>query len=259
MDLLILNLKREFERRLRTNPRYSLRSFARSLEIDVGSLSRIFNGKLHPGKKLSARLLTNIGMPPGKQKLLLSRDGEIKSAASRSHTNSVFHEIEDDQFRFLTDWYYYAILEALELKDFRDTYQWLGSRLGVSSLEAKLACERLQRLGFIKKVKGGWKDLTNGKTTSLNNQLTSSARREHQRGLLLKSIDTLETIAPEKRDHTSMTMAIDVADVENVRKLIKDFRRKLSGYLNQASEKSEVYNMSVSFFPLSIPKETKSP
>lgn len=53
-------LKKEFERRQTSNPRYSLRAFARDLALDPGLLSRLMAGKrlmaLSTAKRVTERL-----------------------------------------------------------------------------------------------------------------------------------------------------------------------------------------------------------
>ena len=53
-------LSEELERRIEKNPAYSLRAFAKSLEVDVGTLSRTLSSKqdlaLATAKKVSTKL-----------------------------------------------------------------------------------------------------------------------------------------------------------------------------------------------------------
>ncbi|ASD63238.1 helix-turn-helix domain-containing protein [Bdellovibrio bacteriovorus] len=52
-DQIVLQLKREFARRRAKNPRYSLRSFAKSLGVSVSVVSRSLNGETVPGPRNS--------------------------------------------------------------------------------------------------------------------------------------------------------------------------------------------------------------
>ncbi len=55
-------LQQELERRCQKNPRYSLRSFAKFLEIDPSALSKILNGKRPLGKRLIRRFAYRLGL-----------------------------------------------------------------------------------------------------------------------------------------------------------------------------------------------------
>ena len=54
-------LSEEFERRVKSNPRYSLRAFANHLGLSPGELSEIFRGK----RALGTRALTRVGKALG--------------------------------------------------------------------------------------------------------------------------------------------------------------------------------------------------
>ena len=55
-------LQQELERRCQKNPRYSLRSFAKYLEIDPSALSKILNGKRPLGKRLIRRFAFKLAL-----------------------------------------------------------------------------------------------------------------------------------------------------------------------------------------------------
>jgi transcriptional regulator with XRE-family HTH domain len=57
-------LKNILAERCDRNPRYSVRAFARAIEIDVGALSRVMAGKQIPSFKLSQKILKNLELRP---------------------------------------------------------------------------------------------------------------------------------------------------------------------------------------------------
>ena len=59
-----VHLQNEFIDRCKKNPRYSLRAFARSLEIDSSSLSRLLNGKRMVSKTMHLVLGEKLGLAP---------------------------------------------------------------------------------------------------------------------------------------------------------------------------------------------------
>jgi uncharacterized protein (TIGR02147 family) len=254
MNLVSEALKTEFEGRCRKNPKYSLRAFAKFLALDAPTLSKILNDKKRPGKKLAQRLVDKIALSPSHQRDVLKDYVDLSTLEPSPQSN--FRVLKDDEFQTISNWYYYAILECLELKDFEAKPEWISKRLGISLNETKIALERLQRLGLLEKVGNTWQDQTGGKTTTLSQQLTSSARQEHQRQILQKAIESLETVGPDQRDQTSMTCAVSLDDLPKAKDLIKEFRRKLSKFVNEAEKKDEVYHLSISFYP--VTKDSKN-
>lgn len=241
-------LRTEFENRCQRNGRYSLRAFSRFLDIDTPTLSRIFNDQKKVGPRLTNRLATKLGLEPSKTERLLRSAVVLKSMESPK--NSEYKFIEDDQFNIISHWYYFAILEVLELDGAHHDPKWIASKLGLSLNVAKTAIKRLERTGIIMKQGEKWIDTTSGAMTVLGKELTSSARRQHQKEILEKAIEALEEVPVEFRDQTSMTMAISREEVPKVREFITEFRRKTSRYLLQSSKKDQVYNLSISFYPV---------
>ena len=233
-------LENELEKRQSKNTSYSLRSFANFLEIDAPTLSKVLNGKKTIGKKLITRLCEKLGCASGE---FLQIDDGLNSDDS-------FSLLTEDQAQYLSQWYYYAILELLELEDFQYDYKWVSQKLNIPRKQVQIALERMIRLGFIEENNNQLVDKTCGKTTNISSELSSSARREHQRGILELAIDALENISPAIRDQSSMTVSINSNDIPEAKALIKQFRRDMSKFLNNSKNKDQVYNLGISFYPV---------
>jgi hypothetical protein len=54
----------------------------------------------------------------------------------------------------------------------------------------------------------------------------------------------------EERDHTSIMMATDSKRLEEAKKMIKRFRRRLCSFMEQCESKNSIYQLSISFFPI---------
>lgn len=230
-------LEGELEKRQSVNNRYSLRSYARFLEVDAPTLSKILNAKKNVGERLISRVCKKLGCDP--EKINNGSDDGLS-----------FELLSDDQSQYLSKWYYYAILEIIELDDFEYEKKWIAKKLEISEKQVKLALERMIRLGVLKEVDGKLIDNTSGKTTNISSELSSTARREHQKEILELAIDALENTPPEIRDQSSMTVSINTDDIPEVKELIKKFRRDISKFLNTANNKNQVYNLGVSFYPV---------
>src|SRR5262245_18163135 len=64
-----IQLREAFGKKLQSRPGYSLRAFARSLEVDASALSRILSGKQVPSPKLARKLTSKLAFTPAEQKL----------------------------------------------------------------------------------------------------------------------------------------------------------------------------------------------
>ena len=57
-------IERELSRRIKQNPRYSLRSFAKALKVDAGNLSRCMNGKASLSLATANKLANGLNLSP---------------------------------------------------------------------------------------------------------------------------------------------------------------------------------------------------
>lgn len=242
-------LQSELVKRTKNNPRYSLRAFARHLEVQSGFLSNLLNGK----RSLTSATIRRFGKKLGLSSQQISIYEE-KNNASREHSIS-YQQISLDYFTMISDWYHFAILELMTVKGFQSNVLWISRKLGISAAEAQLAIDRLMRLGYIQiNKKGNWSP-SEGHTTTLGTKDTTEALRKMQKQILEKAITALQTVSPSLRDQSGMTMAISMSRLPQAKEKIKKFRRELCQYLEGGKTKEAVYQLSVSLYPLSQENE----
>lgn len=231
-----LELEAEFVKRTRRNPAYSLRAYARQLGIGAPALSEILRGKRACGVKLRKRLAKELGLGPGP-----IRAGETYAL------------IEADQFALISDWYHYAILELLKLEDFQPSTQWVARQLGLSRPLVRAAVDRLVRLGLLAiRADGKWEDRSGGASTNIiDPEISSAGARQLQKQILEQALEALSETPAAQRNQTSMTMAIDPADLPYAIERIAEFRRNLCSELTRRPKKKAVYQLSISIFPVS--------
>ncbi|MCO4755804.1 MAG: DUF4423 domain-containing protein [Bacteriovoracaceae bacterium] len=73
---------------------------------------------------------------------------------------------------------------------------------------------------------------------------------ENIKNILNKAIESLESTPIEKRDQSSMMVTTSPEKMSKAKEMIKDFRRHLTSFLEDTDDKSAVYQLSVSLFPL---------
>mgnify|MGYP000555966179 CR=1 FL=1 len=225
-------IENELAKRIQRNPRYSLRSFAKSLGISHSLLSLILSGKRPISRKFCETVLKTFDLPM-----------ESKPAESR------FDQISLDTFALLSDWYHYAILNLLETRGVKFNEKWISQRLGITRAEAGIAVLRLKRMGLIAKTDGKWKRCS--APLKVENTVSTAATRRHHKQILEKAIDSLENDPFETRDFSSVTLAIDPKLVPYAREKIREFRRELMRDLESRQNQSEVYHLAVQIYPVS--------
>ncbi|MEQ1878807.1 MAG: TIGR02147 family protein [Bdellovibrionia bacterium] len=230
-DLLSL----EFNERSKRNPAYSLRAFAKQLGVDSSYLSKILTGKRKLSKRAELGFAKKLNWDPEKLKSL---------------SKSEFQQIEMDQFKIISDWYHFAILELVHTESFRPSSTWIARSLKISFGEAQDAVERLKRLNMIQvDAKGSWKVTVQNSTT--HHAQTNEALQKMQTQILTQAIQALTETPLTERDQSTVTMCVSEARLEQAKLMIKNFRRDLMHFLEGGKTKDRVYQLNVSLFPVS--------
>ena len=154
-----------------------------------------------------------------------------------------------DTFAIISDWYHYAILELIKLKHFKADARWIAKTLNLPVSAVKIATERLERVGLLHIEKKQWK-LKNLSNTMTGYSHTTAAAKQLQKQVCHMSLQALEEIPFQYRSHSSMTMAIDSEQLSLAKNYIQDFRRKLSHLLQRSKKLDHVYQLGISFYPL---------
>src|SRR3989339_149457 len=244
------------------NGAYSLRAFARRAGIGPAALSEILNGKRRVSKKGMEKVLRNLCLSPAEIGQILdlyvnekldksSEDGTIQNREKKSTKPSI--ELAMDQFHTISDWYHFAILSLSETDDFDSDEVAIARRLNIGVDEVKMAIARLIRLNMLSKSKNGKLKPTGASYNTTDDIADIALKKAHLRNLELAQ-RSLEKDSVEKRDFVSMTMAIDIKKLPKAKKMIREFRQKLSDFLEDDC-KNEVYKICINLFPLTQTKD----
>jgi len=241
----------ELAKRQTKNPSYSLRAFAKSLGVSVTTLSEVINGKRVLSKSSLIKIVDRLYITPEERpSFLLSAMGINSGHISKNDQSEKkkWINFEVDRFRIISDWYPFAILSLAKIRPNKADPGWIASRLGISKSEASGAIERLLRLNLIEII--GESIVRTSEPLYVGDQVPSSFIRKYHRQNLENAMNSLEQDPIEVRDFSSITIAADPNRIEEARKLIREFREKMSCYLEN-DEKKEVYNLSIQLFPVS--------
>ncbi len=251
----VIIFEREFLSRKLKNGHYSLRSFAKLIDMPAGRVSQILSGKRHltadTGKKVAEKLCFS----PKKEREFLSnitneKKSRRKTIVAREILNSQeveeFHALSDEHFCYLSEWYYYPLRELINLKTFKNDIEWMASKLDISKLEVRSAIKRMKRLGLIEERDGTLVNLKKDITTT--HDIESRALKISHKKVLEMAADSIDQYPVEERDITSITMSIDPQKIPLAKELIKDFRRQLAGLL-ESGDQTEVYNFNMQLVP----------
>jgi uncharacterized protein (TIGR02147 family) len=254
-------LRSELERLRARNPRFSQGAFARKIGLSSGRLSELLSERrlftLELGKKIAQRLewddATSSLFFRAIHRTRRSRKALRKELQIARPLR--FHHIKDDEFSLIADWYHFAVLSLAETVDFDAKPAWIARRLGITRAQGREAVDRLRRLDLLKMHRG--KLVPTHRDLATASGTPSQALRLSHKQSIAQASDALEEVPLRFRDITSITMAVDISKVDAARDLIRDFRRKLSAFM-ETGARSEVYNLNIQLVPVSRVRKRKS-
>lgn len=235
-------LQDELKRRKEKNPAYSLRAFAKSLGMSPAQLSQLVSGKRPLTLKTFEKLARELALSPIEKKRAL--EALSHSVAQDLHPHNL--QMKEDEFRLVSDWYHFAILSLTKVKGARKDPVWIAKRLGIAIIDAKMAVERLERMGVLSPGET-FKQIT--EPIRVLSEVPSQAIQKSHRQLLALANEKLSQVPVARRDFSVMMMAIDPKNLERAKKAIEDFQEELVSLLEQG-EPSEVYALSCQMYPL---------
>ena len=249
--IIISKINSEFDRRKNINPRYSLRAYAKSLNLDVSTLSRILTNKSPISPKVLAKIAVPLAITPEELKKI---EDEIfqnkKSRRAASAEGPAIQQLQEEEFKIIQDWYNYVILELTNLKNFEPSAEWISKKLSISESDAQLALERLVKLNLLVQNENGTFQTADTFTNGIQESYTTVAMRMRQKQVLQRAIEAIDLIDFKERDQSAITIAMDTTLIPEVKDKIKKFRRSLANYISKKSKnKNRVYEISISLFP----------
>ncbi|AHZ85265.1 hypothetical protein AB1A81_12715 [Bdellovibrio bacteriovorus] len=210
MDLSLL-LQDEFEKRRRKNPRYSLRAFANSLNIDAGSLARVMSGQRVVKDATARQLMTGLQIPNEHQILVLSH---LEASRRKKKEQDEMSFLATSSIEEAVDKLNIYILISLESGPFcqKENFPQLAQLLNISIEELQKRLLELERLG------------------------------------LLSATDTHMVCASSSI--SNMTLPLNPEDLPRVRDILKNARKRINVLTSRSKGDKVLFNICTAAFPV---------
>lgn len=252
-------LRNELAERCRRNRQYSLRAFARDLELLPSHLSDVLHRKQGLSAKSATTIARRLGLGPAEETVFVTlvesehaRSRAARQAAKqhlkRLRVSSRHRSLREDVFAVVADWYHFAILELIQCDDFEPRLDWIATRLGISVVEAERAVERLVATGLLERRGESW--VVTERFPAAGGEIASAAVKRFHSQILEKAAEALYLQAVAKRDFSCITFAFNPADLPALKEEVKRFRRRIERKYKARSGKKQVYAMSTQLFAL---------
>ena len=245
-------LKNEFESRKQKNSKYSLRAFARYLDIDASSLSKILSGKRGLAS-VQARHIAKRLYKTEKEKLefyrlvLESENKNKKCPAIIPEYDFILNE--QQHYKLIAEWEYYAILNLVELKNTKSDPEYFAKRLNIAIKRAERVIVDLIEMGFLNHDQEGHYYRTKKKLNTSTETASSALKAAHCQEFELAKESLLKD-AIDLRAFYSATVQTDVVKLKAAKKLSIKYLNQLMKLLESSESKTEVYQIGIQIFPL---------
>ena len=262
-----LILQKELMNRCESNPRYSLRAFARDLKLSPSRLSEVLNQKQGLSRQAAESITKTLGFAEEEAEyfcdlvsLKHARSVKEREIAKLRVFKADFEKERDehyslqlDSFKIISDWYHLGIMELMKIKSFKHDTKWISRRLGVQIIQIELAIERLVRVGLLKIEEG--KFVATRSNGFVPGGVPSTSIRKFHRQVLEKALVAMETQAVDERFFSTRFMTLNRSDLPKAFEAIHAFQDKFCVDLLAEESKELVYCISMQLFKI-IEEET---
>jgi plasmid maintenance system antidote protein VapI len=148
-------LRGELLRRTLRNPRYSLRAYAKFLDVAPATLSQLLRGR----RACTPRTIQRMGLRLGIDEATLAACQQAESLAASNGSDTSLRQLEAllrDTVEIASEWYHHAILELARADGFQPDSRRIASALGLTVDEVNVGVQRLARLGLLEMRGARW-------------------------------------------------------------------------------------------------------
>jgi uncharacterized protein (TIGR02147 family) len=244
-----LFLQEELSIRKKRRPHYSLRAFARDLEMSPSSLCEFLSGRqgmsrerIHwVGNKINLSTIqiehfcdlveSEFGRTP--------KDRKLAKVRVATRTKNDQHRLSVEKFHFIADWYNMTLLEILDLPSIEFKSSEISKILNITEEEVKLGIKRLLHLGLIEKKDGRY--IVKQDSTVTGDEGPSRAIQIYHEQFLRMQSDFVSKKSVSDRENVSGSIKISQSDWPKIREELKEVTINiLTKYTANAKPKDQV-------------------
>ena len=235
-------LSEELHLRQRRRPQYSMRAFARDLEISPSFLCEFLAGRQGLSKERAAWITQKINLAPAQSEHFwdlieakFARTEQAKKTARLrvlQRTKNDKSRLSLDRFHLIADWYHFALLEILTLPESNFSKSELAEILNISVENVEEGIKRLLDLNLIERTESNASQqyVAKDELTSTEEDGANHAIQIAHQQLLRMHADAVETKSMQDRESLSVTFSIANTEWDEAR---AELKRAILGVLSK--------------------------
>jgi uncharacterized protein (TIGR02147 family) len=243
---------------------FSYRSFSRRAGLKSPNyLKLIIDGERNLGPQMAERFAEACGLKEDEaryfvdlvafnQATTLAERNQQYARLTGSQRYRQAHKLDIAHAAYFSVWYMPAIRELAAREDFRADPAWIAGQLvpATTPEEAARALDTLLELGLLVRDEAG-------KISQAESMLSTGAETRglhiasYHRGMMHRAIESIDLVAPEDRDISSLTMCLGEHGLRSFKERIQRFRRELLELSALEDDPEQVVQVNFQLFPLS--------
>ncbi len=240
------------------NQSYSMNAFARDISIRPSQLSEVLRKKKGLSVK-SAQIISN-KLKLKKQERTFFIESVIAECARSPKERDLAksrlrkeisenHEMTKAEFSLIKDWLHFAVLEYIRIKKNNFKITAAADYFSVPTSRVNTVLTNLETVGLVQKK--GNQYIIKDQTVFAPQNVPLTAKKIHHLKHLKLSMGACINQDYLNRDYITQTIAIESAQMPEIKKMIKEFHVKLNRLLaSNQNSKDAVYAFSTQFFSL---------
>ena len=261
-------LNQIFEERCLTNANYSMRAFARDLDVPPSTLSEVLNHKKGISPQRSINFAKRLKLPEWQTQFfcdLVAKQHAKNPSTRREAANRLkekkqvnhLHLIQKSTMSALTSWIDLAILELTYLKDFKPLIKWIAKKLQTDEILVAKSLARLKTTNLLEvnAETGKWSDTSPlfSSTDSIpNNDIANFHKTVLQLGL--RKLDNPDI---NSRIVKSVVFSLSEENIPRAKKVLDEAIAKIVAIADESGQdRADVMCFSSQLFSLII-KDSK--
>lgn len=242
-------LRRQFSSKKKRNSRFSVRSYAKQLEVAPSVMSELLSSKKKDWALSSVRAIEIL------DKMQISRAVRGRMLLKMGQDPAIKRESEilsDEACKYLLDWRYNGVLLSLDLPTPFSLPELICGRFGLKPSELDQIIKSLHVLGLVEKdtktkvwrrKPGFWFSA---------DDVPNAVLHQHHHNQLKLAQDALSKLPLEQRDFTSMSFVGSMNRIKLLKEEIRKFYERAMLIMDAEETNTDVFRISVNLFPLGL-------
>lgn len=248
----------------KVEPKFSFRSFARKVGLSGSYLKHLIDGRYHLSNSQRGKIASACGFSKEERsyfyKLIdfnkastLEEQNRCLKKINREALKHTRREISGEQYKLLSEWYFIAIRNLVNLKGFKADPQYMAQRLRglITPKEAEAALKVLDQLGLVYEKNGHYHQ--SEKHLVSKDEIQSTAIRNYHAKSIPLGVKALDKNDLAEREMRALTMSVTKEDALMVKDSIKKYYTELVSKIAASNKKKrpdDLWQLNFQFFKL---------